>query len=537
MPSDPVTVFSPPSITPADPRAIYEWSGLSPAVPAAVVAWSVPEPAAPAAVVSWSVPSPSAPTEVTSWSVPSPDAPAAVMSWSDPTPSAPVVVMSWSDPTPAAPAEVSAWDEITPPLPVDVYAIPDPLIWDGIINLSGIGNPVGANGTLQIASALSSAYPGRTAWSTDGTQTIPGSGAWARCYALGMQTPEAATLEEIYPPENYVATGSQSTASQLIVRTWPFTATTIYWLYDAGGGVRRWVSAADAGLASQDATVIPAGRLITPVTRLTDATLIGGKGDQWEAAESSDWLYILQLYLDGVTTGLGYWGGFGHAPYTVGSWIGVLSPSGYPVLTQSTGVSAPAAVFATPTITPAAPSSIYGYTDAAPAAPPTVTAAPSLSPAEPASIHSYAAPSVTGPAEIFAGSSSSAGTPPAIYIPPLIGSPGMRVTGNDLIDADTAQPVTFSDLPEDVPINGRASYAAAAVGQTAQWNGTQWVLNQASPQAVWTSTANVATPDLVPAGPWHASTNPTGWRPMFGTLGTPTLTAVRVVAPPVDLEP
>jgi hypothetical protein len=44
----------------------------------------------------------------------------------------------------------------------------------------------------------------------------------------------------------------------------------------------------------------------------------------------------------------------------------------------------------------------------------------------------------------------------------------------------------------------------------------------------WTSTADVATPDLVPAGEWNADTNPDGWRPYGIASGTLSVTASAV---------
>jgi hypothetical protein len=56
--------------------------------------------------------------------------------------------------------------------------------------------------------------------------------------------------------------------------------------------------------------------------------------------------------------------------------------------------------------------------------------------------------------------------------------------------------------------------------------GGKWVLSYSdgTVSATWTSTANVATPDLVPAGAWHADTNSTAWKPSDPADGTPTVT-------------
>lgn len=49
----------------------------------------------------------------------------------------------------------------------------------------------------------------------------------------------------------------------------------------------------------------------------------------------------------------------------------------------------------------------------------------------------------------------------------------------------------------------------------------------------WSSTAQVASPDLVPAGAWHVTNNPTGWRPRAPATGTPVFTAAYTSAPMV----
>ena len=69
------------------------------------------------------------------------------------------------------------------------------------------------------------------------------------------------TLNELFPPQSFGATGSQSTADQVQVFT--NGAWTIYWLYDefdADPATARWVDAADSGMADMGATVIPPGQ-------------------------------------------------------------------------------------------------------------------------------------------------------------------------------------------------------------------------------------------------------------------------------------
>ncbi len=65
------------------------------------------------------------------------------------------------------------------------------------------------------------------------------------------------TLDEVFPPNAFGATNSQSSADQ--VQVFAGGAWTIYWLYDASGSP-RWVSAADAGNANMGGNVIPSGQ-------------------------------------------------------------------------------------------------------------------------------------------------------------------------------------------------------------------------------------------------------------------------------------
>jgi protocatechuate 3,4-dioxygenase beta subunit len=69
------------------------------------------------------------------------------------------------------------------------------------------------------------------------------------------------SLDELFPPASFGATGSQSTADQ--VQIFNGGAWIIYWLYDENDSdpqTSRWVSAADAGMADQGSTVIPPGQ-------------------------------------------------------------------------------------------------------------------------------------------------------------------------------------------------------------------------------------------------------------------------------------
>jgi len=78
------------------------------------------------------------------------------------------------------------------------------------------------------------------------------------------------TLNEIFPPNGFFATGSPSTADE--VQLYAGGSWQVYWLYSDNGSP-RWVN--DAGLADRGATVIPSGqgvffnnRSTTPVSIL-----------------------------------------------------------------------------------------------------------------------------------------------------------------------------------------------------------------------------------------------------------------------------
>jgi protocatechuate 3,4-dioxygenase beta subunit len=69
------------------------------------------------------------------------------------------------------------------------------------------------------------------------------------------------TLDELFPPGSFGATGSQSTADQ--VQVFANGAWTIFWLYDENDGnpaTARWVDAADGGMANQGTHIIPPGQ-------------------------------------------------------------------------------------------------------------------------------------------------------------------------------------------------------------------------------------------------------------------------------------
>jgi len=65
------------------------------------------------------------------------------------------------------------------------------------------------------------------------------------------------TLDEVFPPTGFGASGSQSTSDE--VQLFAGGAWSVYWLYN-GNSPTRWVNAADAGMSNKGATVIPPGQ-------------------------------------------------------------------------------------------------------------------------------------------------------------------------------------------------------------------------------------------------------------------------------------
>jgi hypothetical protein len=107
-------------------------------------------------------------------------------------------------------------------------------------------------------------------------------------------------------------------------------------------------------------------------------------------------------------------------------------------------------------------------------------------------------------------------------------NPVMIVTGTL---TDGTDPVTFPVLPYMDIYNGKGEYYADGGDYSINWQGSQfpegWALYKSvyGVISVWTSTADVATPDLVPSGAWNATTNPDAWKPVSPATGTPVVTA------------
>ena len=102
----------------------------------------------------------------------------------------------------------------------------------------------------------------------------------------------------------------------------------------------------------------------------------------------------------------------------------------------------------------------------------------------------------------------------------------IRVTGTL---EDAYGPIEFLDLIYQGLYSGLPNYMDASASSTIIYTDI-WTLDFNTGQAVWTSTADVDTPLLVPLGAWNATTNPHAWKPTSPATGTPILSVVETPA-------
>lgn len=161
------------------------------------------------------------------------------------------------------------------------------------------------------------------------------------------------------------------------------------------------------------------------------------------------------------------------------------------------------------------------FTPATPTAP--VAIKPVFSPATPA------APAASNPTQ---GAMSPEA--PDIVMPLSIAK--ARVVGGE--SKYPSDPWVWADLLYAGLESGRkAYYQTGVIGDDPQyviWNGGYWSLMAAS-GLEWISYADVATPDLVPAGDYDAEENPYAWQPGSSVKGTPVVTILPV--PPLPVQP
>ena len=96
---------------------------------------------------------------------------------------------------------------------------------------------------------------------------------------------------------------------------------------------------------------------------------------------------------------------------------------------------------------------------------------------------------------------------------------------------DGTSPVTFLPMSYADYVDGKPYYGLTSA--EILWNSSTSrfeLTSEAGVGAFWTSTADVATPALVPTGAWHATTNPHAWKPVSPATGTPVVTDVGTAA-------
>jgi hypothetical protein len=125
---------------------------------------------------------------------------------------------------------------------------------------------------------------------------------------------------------------------------------------------------------------------------------------------------------------------------------------------------------------------------------------------------------------VHAVAASSPAAPGAVHVVPVAGAGdgSIAVTG-DLTDGTFA--VSFENsIPSIGPnVGGYEEYFLEAPDTYMCFRDDAfepWIL-EIMGFVRWTSSADVATPDLVPPGAWHAVDNPHAWRPVSPATGTP----------------
>lgn len=102
------------------------------------------------------------------------------------------------------------------------------------------------------------------------------------------------------------------------------------------------------------------------------------------------------------------------------------------------------------------------------------------------------------------------------------GSVGSTLAMTGTLTTDGSTPIVNEDLAYDSEFAGKPSFTSTNFSCYWDAGDSVWVLvNVAS---FWKSTAPVASPDLIPAGGYNASTNPLAWRPLGPNTGTPAFT-------------
>lgn len=114
------------------------------------------------------------------------------------------------------------------------------------------------------------------------------------------------------------------------------------------------------------------------------------------------------------------------------------------------------------------------------------------------------------------------GQPLPAYTPLTPTAPGQPVpaAAQSAAVTGTVSP-DMNEVLEYLGLNqGKPAFEFAGVD--CHWDGSYWILTASG--KLWTSSAPVATPDLVPAGAFDAEENPHAWQPDSVETGTPVIT-------------
>lgn len=229
-------------------------------------------------------------------------------------------------------------------------------------------------------------WSGSRVWSTDGAGTKSESGLWVMIYGEYFLTLEEATLDEIFPPENYTAGDWLTYGPTTFSFFGPVYYGTHYCYTD--GGPAKWT---DSGVATDlGATVIPAGTWVRGAHEDADVDFSGGLAATWQASPAAQWIWREKAFSNGST--FGYtptWrsAAAAHSPLDVGTWSPLSGATG--AFGVASGITAPALITPASPL-PTTPAQIPGalIADQAPTAPELLSsaAAGNLSPAAPGGI-------------------------------------------------------------------------------------------------------------------------------------------------------
>lgn len=358
------------------------------------------------------------------------------------------------------------------------------------ITIGGVLLPNAAGSLISAPPPPESAvYLGAKAWSTDGAGARPNTGSWVKFYRSKGVLSESASLAELAPPANYTA-GSvspfSSTTSRIIVSTHDFSQQAVsqgvktYYLKSNPGGDPFWVDGSDFSHANQNATIIPAGRLVIS-EKSPSLPFSGGVLQEWANGPDIEYSWMLEYYSDGALAAS--WIARGKKVNAITQWL---------PLSGATG---------TPTV------AVLGRR---------------IILSEFADDKAALAGGVGLGKLYFDGSAVRSVQAPLLQRTTLQGPP-ITATGMDalVVSGLVFDPAIVNPLPRLDTYQSRGRYGALGVNATSvYWTGSMWVLH--SHGKTWTSSENVTVPDLVKT--WVPSSggaagNPTVESLVGGTAG------------------